>query len=82
MRLSRSLRGKDKPVRDLRAGDLLIRHGDNRPVLVAEVLVSRRPKYGNTVEYRKVYRLLDGVSDTSRWIKDTEIAVKYRLPTP
>lgn len=69
-------------MRDLRAGDLLIRQGDNRPVLVAEVKESRRPKYGNTVEYRRIYRLLDGASDTSRWIRDTEIAVKYRLPPP
>ena len=80
--MSKSVRGKDKPVRDLRAGDLLIRQGDNRPVLVAEVKESRRPKYGNTVEYRRIYRLLDGASDTSRWIRDTEIAVKYRLPPP
>ena len=69
-------------MRDLRAGDLLIRQGDNRPVLVAEVKESRRPKYGNTVEYRRIYRLLDGASDTSRCIRDTEIAVKYRLPPP
>ena len=67
-------------MRDLKAGDLLIRQGDNRPVLVVEVKQSPRHKYGTKSVQRKLYRLLDEGREAERWITDTEIIVKYELP--
>jgi hypothetical protein len=69
-------------MRDLKTGDLLIRQRDNRAVLVIAVRDSYRSKYGSTTSQRKQYRLLEGTKGEERWVIDTEIAVKYSLPSP
>ena len=68
-------------MRHLNVGDLLIRERDERPCIVLEVQESRKPQWGTLDASRRRYRLFESHSGVSRWVVDTEVAVKYTLTT-
>ena len=68
-------------MRILRVGDLLIRERDERPCIVLEVQESTKPQWGTLDASRRRYRLFESHSGVSRWVVDTEVAVKYTLTT-
>jgi len=66
-------------MRLLKVGDLLIRERDERPCIVLEVQESTKPQWGTLDASRRRYRLFESHSGVSRWVADTEAAVRYTL---
>ena len=66
-------------MRLLNVGDLLIRRGDERPCLVVEVREQAKPQWGTLDANRRQYKLFESHSGVSRWVADTEAAVRYTL---
>ena len=66
-------------MRLLNVGDLLIRERDERPCIVVEVQEQVKPQWGTLDTNRRQYRLFESHSGVSRWVVDTEVAVKYTL---
>ena len=66
-------------MRLLNVGDLLIRNRDDRPCIVVEVQEQTKPQWGTLDTNRRRYRLFESHSGVSRWVVDTEVAVKYTL---
>ncbi len=66
-------------MRLLNVGDLLIRERDERPCIVLEVQESTKPQWGTLDASRRRYRLFESHSGVSRWVIDTEVAVRYTL---
>ena len=66
-------------MRPLNVGDLLIRERDERPCIVLEVQESTKPQWGTLDASRRRYRLFESHSGVSRWVVDTEVAVRYTL---
>ena len=66
-------------MRLLNVGDLLIRNRDDRPCIVVEVQEQVKPQWGTLDTNRRRYRLFESHSGVSRWVVDTEVAVKYTL---
>jgi len=68
-------------MRLLKVGDLLIRERDGRPCIVLEGQESTKPQWCTLDASRRRYRLFESHSGVSRWVVDTEVAVKYTLTT-
>ena len=66
-------------MRPLNVGDLLIRERDERPCIVVEVQEYTKPQWGTLDANRRRYRLFESHSGVSRWVIDTEVAVRYTL---
>ena len=66
-------------MRLLNVGDLLIRERDERPCIVVEVQEQVKPQWGTLDTNRRQYRLFESHSGVSRWVPDTEAAVRYTL---
>ena len=66
-------------MRLLNVGDLLIRNRDDRPCIVVEVQDQTKPQWGTLDANRRRYKLFESHSGVSRWVVDTEVAVKYTL---
>ena len=66
-------------MRLLNVGDLLIRNRDDRPCIVLEVQESSKPQWGTLDASRRRYKLFESHSGVSRWVADTEAAVRYTL---
>ena len=66
-------------MRLLNVGDLLIRERDERPCLVVEVQEQSKPQWGTLDANRRRYKLFESHSGVSRWVADTEAAVRYTL---